>query len=372
MADLWTIGALLLLITLIGPSYAMAKAFPQQELLSVQQVQARYERRAQIWKWGRVTWFAVWLYTVARGLTLIGIRNEVFPFAWVFVSALSVAVVVGFGAALLVRIRFENQAVRRHPELADCVPNRISLILQYARIPLALGCLAVTYTPQSDLVTFSCLVLAVVFLLGFQKLGLRFAMKSNSNLALDSMLGQRVSQLLSQFAIQPKRIVIMPRFTANGWAMSNGVVVLTSAMRHLLTDDEVLAVLAHELSHIRDRDSRAINLRRIGSYILCVIVVIGVAYFMAKAGVPTDAWAVFLGLSVLPVLIVILWSSAGFCQRQEFKCDADAKRLGLGEALASGLEKVYRYNRVPERWVGVDRILASHPPLVDRVERLRD
>jgi len=54
----------------------------------------------------------------------------------------------------------------------------------------------------------------------------------------------------------------------------------------------------------------------------------------------------------------------------EFKCDADAAKLGLGLELASCLNKITRFMGQPSHWIGIDRFLITHPSLEERVARL--
>lgn len=55
----------------------------------------------------------------------------------------------------------------------------------------------------------------------------------------------------------------------------------------------------------------------------------------------------------------------------EFKCDADAAKIGLGQDLANCLDKITRFMGQPPQWIGIDRFLLTHPSLDERIAHLQ-
>jgi Zn-dependent protease with chaperone function len=79
-----------------------------------------------------------------------------------------------------------------------------------------------------------------------------------------------------------------------------------------------------------------------------------------------------IGFGLMSLSMVSAWWLSRRTRPMEFKCDADAAKVGLGLELASGLEKLTRFMGQPSDWIGTDRFLITHPSLVERTARLID
>jgi heat shock protein HtpX len=155
---------------------------------------------------------------------------------------------------------------------------------------------------------------------------------------------------------------------------------LTDGLLRTLDDRELFGVLAHEVSHIKNRDLGVIGLAdSIGrltfhlSFVGQILAIAGVPYVLAT-GRATLLYA-SLFLMVAPVVSVLL--RLGLSRTREFHADLDAARLtGDPLGLASALEKLevaaggfWRRFFWPRRPEG-SAILRTHPHTRERIARL--
>ena len=182
-----------------------------------------------------------------------------------------------------------------------------------------------------------------------------------------------------------------PNAFATGRNPENAAVCVTEGLLQVLTWDEIQGVLAHELSHVRNRDIL------IGSVAAAIAMGITFAASMAR-------WALIFGGGggrderdgnpLVALLMMILAPvaagliRASISRSREFEADASAARLlGTGEPLARALEKLeagaqripsqvnpaeasaYIVNPLSGRSIG--NLFATHPPAGERIMRLR-
>ena len=164
---------------------------------------------------------------------------------------------------------------------------------------------------------------------------------------------------------------------------------VTTGMVDLLDDAELQAVLAHELSHIGNRD--AVLMTVLAAPGLRVLRSLHVTWRYAAE----EHWAIALSVAVLgPLLALPALLSVGFSRivsrHRELAADQGAALLtGSPAALASALARLSRgLHAIPDRDLrvaaagdvlhivpakpadGIGRLWATHPPLQDRIERL--
>ena len=185
-----------------------------------------------------------------------------------------------------------------------------------------------------------------------------------------------------------------PNAFATGRNPDHAAVAITQGLIDHMDWYEIRGVLAHELSHIRNRD---ILIGSVAAAIgMAITVVAHLAYFAAIFGGggrgrgrnPIGGLAMLILAPLAAGLI-----QAAISKRREFHADASAARLmGDGEPLARALEKLeVASGRIPSgvnpnqassyivnplkaeaRGRGGSRLFSTHPSTADRVERLRD
>ena len=196
-------------------------------------------------------------------------------------------------------------------------------------------------------------------------------------------LSRRAGLPMPRVAIIPKE---QPNAFATGRNPEHAVVAATQGILRILDRDELEAVMAHELAHVKHRD----------------ILISSVAATLAGAIMMVARFGLFFGGGnrdrgpaggILAILIVILAPIAAFMiqaaisRSREFAADEGGAGIsGKPRALASALRKLeagakqvpmegnpataHMFIVHPFRGRGVTQLFSTHPPTDDRVERL--
>lgn len=164
---------------------------------------------------------------------------------------------------------------------------------------------------------------------------------------------------------------------------SSGIAI-TEGLLRILSLRETAAVIAHELSHLRHGDTRMLSL---ASFLTSAIVYLGL--FAQLTLLLAFPWLLEnrQGVSLVSLLIIVLAPTAALLlqlslsRNREYAADLEAVALtgdpeGLAQALhileryqSAWLESVFGRRRrlpLPHRW------LSSHPPITERIRRLRN
>ena len=175
------------------------------------------------------------------------------------------------------------------------------------------------------------------------------------------------------------RLFRVPRVQPEAFTLASGddaAIAVSDGMLRLLTPEELAGVLAHEVSHVRARDTQLLLVVHALRQITGSVVMLGF-------GVVLFAWAgLFTHLSpLLPLLLLApglsLAITLAVSRTREFDADLGAAAL-LGDPipLARALIKLDGLER---RWLGslgvlldVPHALRTHPRTAQRVERLLD
>ncbi|GAB6862791.1 M48 family metallopeptidase [Haloplanus litoreus] len=197
---------------------------------------------------------------------------------------------------------------------------------------------------------------------------------------------RRVESLSRDMGIEKPRLMIARMGVPNAFAVGRkgaGTVVVSQELLRQLEPDEVEGVLAHELAHIRNRD---VVMMVLGQGVASIVAI--VAQWVVLLTGDNDIADFFLAIVVgqLTQMLVMLFVFA-ISRYREYVADADAAaEIGSGEPLASALEKISRSaDRRQDAGVdeqvnalcifgdgeGLARLIATHPPVEKRIERLR-
>jgi heat shock protein HtpX len=160
---------------------------------------------------------------------------------------------------------------------------------------------------------------------------------------------------------------------------------VTTALVERLTEDQLAAVLAHELTHIANGDARVMTFVAGPATWL----VVGLREMISEGG-RVMVGGIFLALLLSPVLVPAALNARIASRHRELAADRGAALLtGSPSALASALlELSGRLDRIPRRDLrtagagdlfyvlptreshGIRRLWATHPPLGRRVAQL--
>jgi heat shock protein HtpX len=190
----------------------------------------------------------------------------------------------------------------------------------------------------------------------------------------------------------PRLFVIpseQPNAFATGRSPKKAAVAVTEGLVRLLPRDEVRAVLAHELSHVKNRDVLVTTIAAmIGAAIAAIAHFLQFSWLFG--GDDDDSPLGFVGVIaaiVVAPLAAMLLQLAVSRQREFLADETAAKLLGEGRPLASALSNLHRgveaipmavnpataslYIANPLRGGGMSSLFSTHPPIPQRIERLR-
>jgi heat shock protein HtpX len=208
-------------------------------------------------------------------------------------------------------------------------------------------------------------------------------------------LHDTVEQLAAEARIPTPRIYVSPEMQPNAFATGrspdHAAVAVTQGILQVLDRDELKGVLAHELSHVKNRD---ILIGSVAAAIaMGILFVTRIAFFGALFGGGDDddggnAIGAILMLILAPIAAALI--QMAISRSREFQADASgAELLHDGEPLARALEKIEAYakqvpmdvnpaqasayivNPLTGRKVEFANLFSSHPPTSERVARLR-
>ena len=215
-------------------------------------------------------------------------------------------------------------------------------------------------------------------------------------------LYDRVGALADRVGVETPTVAVARMEMPNALALGggrDGVVVLDGRLFRLLDAHELEGILAHELAHIESRDSLvqtlAYSLVRtlVGVFtvlLLPVALLLGglsrsLAWSRGRPGQSTpgvDILRTIVGRAVLSVLVVLTLLVRAHSRRREFAADERAAEVtGRPLALARALRIIERASHPAggllatlyihaEESDPLSRILSTHPPMDERVERL--
>ena len=204
-------------------------------------------------------------------------------------------------------------------------------------------------------------------------------------------LAQRAGMPMPRLYVTPDP---QPNAFATGRNPQHAAVAVTAGILQALTWEELRGVLAHELSHVRNRDIL------ISSVAAAVATAITFAARMAMWGAIFGGGGsnddegenplAFLATIILAPVAAMLLQMA-LSRSREYQADTTgAKLIGDGEPLARALEKLHFYSqRVPShvnpaqaqayivnplsgRKVAFASWFSTHPPAEERIRRLRE
>ena len=241
----------------------------------------------------------------------------------------------------------------------------------------------------------SALFFAVVFNFFIYFFSGNLAIKSTKAQLIQDGEYEEVTQIISHLIQKekmpmPELYVInsdQPNAFATGRNPKNAKVAVTTGILKLLNRDELEGVLAHELSHIKNRD---ILVSSIAAMLAAAISFMSRMVFWGggNRNRNTHPAVIVIAMIAAPVASIII--RMAISRTREFGADKTGAEIsGNPLALASALEKIERYANVPmdvnpavsqlfisdplKAFSGnsFSKLFSTHPPTSERVRRLR-
>jgi len=209
-------------------------------------------------------------------------------------------------------------------------------------------------------------------------------------------LHKTIEELAKEANIPKPKVYTIPTNNLNAFASGsspkNAVVACTDGILKVLNHKELEGVLAHEISHIKNRDILITTIAAtIGGIISYLAMIARFGAIFGGMGNNRDSGNIFalLALSILAPIAALIVQLA-ISRTREYQADASgAKLVKDGEPLASALIKLHEHNKHnPIRFGSpatsslfitnpfsssfLVNILSTHPDYKKRVERLKN
>jgi heat shock protein HtpX len=204
-----------------------------------------------------------------------------------------------------------------------------------------------------------------------------------------------VHRLATAASLPMPKVYILPSDSPNAFATGrnpqHAAVAVTQGIMRILTPDELEGVLAHEMSHVKNRD---ILIGTIAATLAGAVMMLArfaqFAAIFGGGGRDREGGGGGLGLIAMAILAPIgaMLVQMAVSRSREYQADASgAKFCGRPESLARALEKIagasmrvpleaspataHMFIMNPLSGRGMMSLFSTHPPMEKRVERLR-
>ena len=205
-----------------------------------------------------------------------------------------------------------------------------------------------------------------------------------------------VRRLADRAGLPMPRVYVIPKEAPNAFATGrnpdHAVVAVTEGLLRLMDRDELAGVIAHELSHVKNRDILigSIAATLAGAIMMLANMARWSAIFGGFGGSRNEGGAGVVGLLLTSILapVAAVLVQMGISRSREYLADQEGTRIaGSPEGLARALEKLgaasgrismeanpataHMFIVNPLSGAGMRSLFSTHPPLEERIARLR-
>lgn len=254
------------------------------------------------------------------------------------------------------------------------------------------------YLGGNSYVFYGGLIGAAVYVLSTYYTGAKMALALNGAKEIQKRDNPRLYRIVENLSItngmpMPKVYVIDDpgaNAFATGRDPNNSAVAATTGILDLMTDTELEGVIAHELGHIKNYDIRVSMVAFALTVVISLLADIMLRVFIFGGRDRENNNPIFLILGIAAAIIAPLVASMiqlAISRQREYLADATgALTTRYPEGLASALEKLESHSTAVKRQNTstahlffanplkkgfVAGLFSTHPPIADRVARLR-
>lgn len=182
-----------------------------------------------------------------------------------------------------------------------------------------------------------------------------------------------------------------PNAFATGPTKRRSLVAISTGLMSAMNREELEAVLAHEISHISNGDMVTMTLIQgiVNAFVMFLARVL--AYAVSATSRSDNRRSSYMSYYLFTILFEVVFMVFGamvigaFSRTREFRADRGAAILTRKEHMIAALQKLKTFKEIPKSKKssmnalmistpgkqGLLRLLASHPPLDARIERLQ-
>jgi len=183
-----------------------------------------------------------------------------------------------------------------------------------------------------------------------------------------------------------------PNAFATGASRNNALVAVSAGLLQTMNEDEVEAVLGHEISHVANGDMVTLTLIQgvLNTFVIFLARVVGFLVDRALSSNNNEQYRPGIGFwitsMVAEILLVFLASMIlmWFSRQREFRADAGGAYLAGRQKMIAALERLRQVaepSHLPSEMAafgingglgdGLKKLFMSHPPLEERIAALR-
>lgn len=203
-----------------------------------------------------------------------------------------------------------------------------------------------------------------------------------------------IEDLSRKMKIPMPKMYITPASQANAFATgrdpSHASVAVTKGILNILSKEELRGVLAHELSHVKNRDILVASIAAVIASAISFLANMSLFGGFSRDGHRGGAGAFGLLIAILVPIAASIIQLAISRQREYGADETGARLIGNGEPLASALlaisdstkrapmrtnpaySSLYISNPFGNLGGGITKLFSTHPPVEERVKRLRN
>lgn len=275
----------------------------------------------------------------------------------------------------------------------------VVIMLFFVALIAGLSYLFSLYFHGNHSIFYGGLIGSVVYALFTYFAGSRLSLAVNGAKEIKKTDNPRLWRIVENLAITDglpmPRVFIMddpaPNAFATGRDPKNAAVCTTSGLLDIMTDSELEGVLAHELGHVKNYDIRVSMIAFALTAVISLLadIMLQATFFRSndneEGGSPLFFVLGLVAAIVAPLVATLI--QLAISRQREFLADATgALTTRYPEGLASALEKIgqvgsatkrqntataHLFFASPLRGHGLANLFSTHPPIADRIARLR-
>ncbi|ADU65958.1 protease HtpX [Desulfurispirillum indicum] len=211
----------------------------------------------------------------------------------------------------------------------------------------------------------------------------------------EQWLVQTVRELSQKAGIGMPEVGVFPAQQSNafatGWNRNNALVAVSQGMLQRFSDEEIRAVLGHEIGHVANGDMVTLALIQgvVNTFVMFFARIIGYTVdrvvFKTERGLGIGYYIVTIVAEIVLAILasmIVFW----FSRRREYRADAAGASLAGAGPMIAALERLKREQGLPDEMpesmsafginsgvrTGIKQLFMTHPPLDDRIAALRN
>lgn len=276
--------------------------------------------------------------------------------------------------------------------------NTVLIMALFVGIIGAIGW-AFAYTQGDVSIAYGVIVAAGIYAILQYFIASRLAMSMTGAREIEKRDNPRLYRMVENLAItsgmpMPKVYIIddpAPNAFATGRDPKNAIVGATTGLMDIMNDRELEAVMAHEMSHVRNYDIRVsmIAFGLVSAIGLLSDIAIRMLFFGGGGRRNNNTHPIILIVGVVVIILaplIAMLIQFAVSRQREYLADASGSLLTRDpEGMASALGKLQQYGRPMQRQSSatahmflnnplksgfISKLFSTHPPLEDRIARL--